>query len=138
MVGGGQIGGQVDAERHEAAERHRVEEGQLPGRGHPQRAREPCSEAAGSDLPVGAVAQENGGGEGVDHQDDGDEVEGEARPERLVSWTVVKAEMAVPPMPAPKVPSASPRRAGGNQALTNGMPMANVVPPNPRKKPPTR
>ena len=56
----------------------------------------------------------------------------------LVSCTVVNAEIAVPPMPTPKMPSASPRRAGGYQALTNGMPIANVVPPKPRKNPPIR
>ena len=37
----------------------------------------------------------------------------------------------------PKMPIASPRRSGGNQALTNGTPTANAVPPMPRKKPPT-
>ena len=37
-------------------------------------------------------------------------------------------------MPAPKMPVAKPRRAGSNQALTNGMPTANVVPAMPRKK----
>ena len=51
---------------------------------------------------------------------------------------MVNAEIAVPPMPVPKIPRARPRRAGGYQALTNGTPIANVVPPRPRKKPPTR
>jgi hypothetical protein len=50
---------------------------------------------------------------------------------------VKKADSAVPPMPAPKTPVAKPRRAGSNQALTNGMPTANVVPAKPRKKPKT-
>ncbi len=45
--------------------------------------------------------------------------------------------IAVPPMPAPKMPSAVPRRAGGYQLFTKGTPMANVVPPRPRKNPPT-
>ena len=45
--------------------------------------------------------------------------------------------MAVPPMPAPKMPIASPRRSGGNHALTKGTPTANAVPPMPRKNPPT-
>jgi hypothetical protein len=49
---------------------------------------------------------------------------------------VVNAEIAVPPMPMPKIPSAVPRRAGGYQALTSGTPIANVVPPRPRKNPP--
>ena len=138
VVGGGQVGGQVDAEGDEPAERDRVQEGQLPGRGHPQGAREPLQQAAGGDLAVGAVAQRDVGHDGVDDQDGGDEVEGEAGPNALLSCTVVKAEMAVPPMPAPKVPSASPRRAGGYQEFTKGMPMANVVPPRPRKKPPIR
>ncbi len=34
------------------------------------------------------------------------------------SFTVVRALIAVPPMPAPKTPMASPRRSGGNQALS--------------------
>ena len=55
----------------------------------------------------------------------------------VYSFTVVSALMAVPPMPAPKTPIASPRRSGGNQALTKGTPTANAVPPMPRKKPPT-
>src|SRR5688572_9289498 len=41
-------------------------------------------------------------------------------------------------MPAPKIPTAVPRRSGGNHALTNGTPTANAVPPMPRKNPPTR
>ena len=49
---------------------------------------------------------------------------------------MVSALIAVPPMPAPKMPIASPRRSGGNQALTNGTPTAKAVPPMPRKKPP--
>src|SRR5206468_1568220 len=51
---------------------------------------------------------------------------------------VKKADKAVPPMPAPKTPVAKPRRAGSNQAFTNGIPTANVVPATPRKKPNTR
>ena len=43
----------------------------------------------------------------------------------------------MPPIPAPKTPVAKPRRAGSNQALTNGMPTAKVVPATPRKKPNT-
>ncbi len=39
-------------------------------------------------------------------------------------------------MPAPKMPTASPRRCGGNHALTNGTPTANAVPATPRKNPP--
>ena len=50
---------------------------------------------------------------------------------------MVRALIAVPPMPAPKMPMARPRRSGGNQALTNGTPTANAVPAMPRKKPPT-
>lgn len=38
-------------------------------------------------------------------------------------------------MPMPKMPSAAPRWEGGNQELTRGTPIANVVPPSPRKKP---
>jgi hypothetical protein len=64
-------------------------------------------------------------------------VNGNCSPKALRSGTVVKAEIAVPPMPAPKMPSAVPRLAGGNQALTNGTPMANVVPPRPSTKPPS-
>ncbi len=48
----------------------------------------------------------------------------------------MKAEIAVPPMPIPKMPSASPRRAGGNQEFTSGTPTAKAVPPSPRKNPP--
>ena len=59
-------------------------------------------------------------------------------PTLVKSLTVVSALIAVPPMPAPKMPIASPRRSGGNQALTNGTPTANAVPAMPRKKPPTR
>ena len=55
----------------------------------------------------------------------------------LTSFTVVRALMAVPPIPTPKTPMARPRRSGGNQAFTNGTPTANAVPPMPRKKPPT-
>lgn len=58
-------------------------------------------------------------------------------PPAFTSGTVVSALMAVPPMPAPKMPTASPRRPGGNQALTIGTPTANAVPPMPRKNPPT-
>ena len=64
-------------------------------------------------------------------------VNGKARPKESLSPTVVKAEMAVPPMPAPKMPSAVPRLAGGNHELTSGTPMAKVVPPSPRTKPPS-
>ena len=60
-----------------------------------------------------------------------------AAPVPSTSFTVVRALIAVPPMPAPKTPMARPRRSGGNQALTNGTPTANAVPPMPRKKPPT-
>ena len=48
----------------------------------------------------------------------------------------MNAAMAVPPMPAPKMPIAVPRRFGGNQELTVGTPTANEVPPMPRKNPP--
>ena len=51
--------------------------------------------------------------------------------------TVVNAEIAVPPMPSPKIPSAVPRRSGANHWFTAGTPIANAVPPSPRKKPPT-
>ena len=43
----------------------------------------------------------------------------------------------MPPIPAPKMPIARPRLAGGNQALTKGTPTAKAVPPIPRKNPPT-
>ena len=49
---------------------------------------------------------------------------------------MVSALIAVPPMPAPKMPTARPRRSGGNHALTNGTPTANEVPEIPRKNPP--
>jgi hypothetical protein len=61
---------------------------------------------------------------------------GVAVPFAAVSLTVVSALIAVPPMPMPKTPTARPRLAAGNQAVTNGTPMANVVPPMPRKNPP--
>ncbi len=54
----------------------------------------------------------------------------------FTSRTVVSALIAVPPMPTPKIPTARPRRSGGNHALTNGTPTANAVPPMPRKNPP--
>ena len=41
---------------------------------------------------------------------------------------VKKADRAVPPMPAPKTPVANPRGLVSNQAFTNGMPTAKVVP----------
>ncbi len=44
-------------------------------------------------------------------------------------------DRAVPPIPAPNTPAAKPRRDGSYQALTNGIPTANVVPAMPRKKP---
>ena len=59
-------------------------------------------------------------------------------PTLVNSLTVVRALIAVPPMPAPKMPIASPRRSGGNHALTNGTPTAKTVPAMPRKKPPMR
>src|SRR3954454_2274626 len=62
---------------------------------------------------------------------------GALAPTLVNSLTVVRALIAVPPMPAPKTPIASPRRSGGNQAFTNGTPTANAVPAMPRKNPPT-
>ena len=50
---------------------------------------------------------------------------------------MVSALIAVPTMPAPNTPTASPRRSGGNQALTKGTPTAKAVPPMPRKNPAT-
>jgi hypothetical protein len=64
-------------------------------------------------------------------------VKGDDRPRESFSANVVNAEIAVPPMPTPKMPSAVPRRAGGNHALTSGTPTANVVPPSPSSVPPT-
>jgi len=61
---------------------------------------------------------------------------GVAMPWALTSFTVVSALIAVPPIPAPKIPTASPRRSGGNQAVTNGTPTAKDVPAIPRKNPP--
>jgi len=61
---------------------------------------------------------------------------GAADPCAVTSLTVVSALIAVPPMPTPKTPMASPRRSGGNQAFTNGTPTAKAVPPMPRKNPP--
>ena len=58
------------------------------------------------------------------------------RPRSCDRGTVVRALMAVPPMPAPKIPTARPRLAGGNQALTKGTPTAKAVPAIPRKNPP--
>ena len=57
-------------------------------------------------------------------------------PRWAVSFTVVRALIAVPPVPMPKMPIAIPRRSAGNQALTNGTPTANEVPATPRKNPP--
>ncbi len=45
------------------------------------------------------------------------------------------ADSAVPPIPAPKMPVAKPRRLGWYQLFTNGMPAAKLVPAIPRKKP---
>ena len=56
----------------------------------------------------------------------------------MMTWVIVSAEQvhkrgvkkdekAVPPMPAPKTPVAKPRRDFSYQALTNGIPTANVV-----------
>ena len=59
---------------------------------------------------------------------------GDLAPSWLVSLTVVSALIAVPPMPAPKIPIARPRFSGGNQLLTKGTPTANAVPAMPRKK----
>jgi hypothetical protein len=63
---------------------------------------------------------------------------GALSPWAVYNSTVVRALIAVPPMPATKIPTAKPRFSGGNDALTNGTPTANAVPPTPRKKPPTR
>ena len=57
-------------------------------------------------------------------------------PKASRSRRVVNAATAVPPMPAPKMPIAVPRRFGGNHELTVGTPTAKEVPPMPRKKPP--
>ena len=35
------------------------------------------------------------------------------------------------------MPRATPRRSGGNQALTNGTPTANEAPPSPSSRPPS-
>lgn len=59
-------------------------------------------------------------------------------PSPWYSRTVVSALIAVPPMPAPNTPTASPRRSGGNHAFTNGTPTANAVPAMPSTNPPTR
>src|ERR1035437_9608962 len=40
---------------------------------------------------------------------------GEDEPREVTSFTVVSALIAVPPIPIPKIPIASPRRLGGNQ-----------------------
>ena len=61
---------------------------------------------------------------------------GAVRPRSSESGTVVSALIAVPPMPAPKIPTARPRFSGGNHALTKGTPTANAVPAMPRKNPP--
>ena len=58
-------------------------------------------------------------------------------PNQMTKRGVKNADNAVPPIPAPKTPVAKPRRAGSYQALANGMPIANVVPPMPRKNPKT-
>src|SRR5512132_1459438 len=47
---------------------------------------------------------------------------GACSPTPLTSLTVVRALIAVPPMPAPNTPIAKPRLSGGNQALTQGTP----------------
>src|ERR1039458_1348710 len=52
---------------------------------------------------------------------------GEDEPREVTSFTVVSALIAVPPIPIPKIPIASPRRSGGNQAVTNGTPTAKDV-----------
>jgi hypothetical protein len=44
----------------------------------------------------------------------------------------------VPPVPAPKMPSAAPCRSGANQPLTYGTPTANEAPANPSRNPRTR
>ena len=56
-------------------------------------------------------------------------------PNHVTKRGVKNADSAVPPMPAPKTPVAKPRRDGGYQALTNGMPTAKAVPAIPRKNP---
>ena len=56
-------------------------------------------------------------------------------PNQATKRGVKNADRAVPPMPAPKTPVAKPRRAGWYQALTNGMPTANVVPGNAEEEP---
>ena len=56
-------------------------------------------------------------------------------PNQITNRGVKKAASAVPPMPAPNTPVANPRRDGGYQAFTNGMPTAKAVPAIPRKNP---
>ncbi len=64
-------------------------------------------------------------------------MKGAALPAASTSGTVVKALMAVPPMPTPYRPVAMPRLAGGNHEFTKGTPIAKVVPAMPRKNPPS-
>src|SRR5215213_5991470 len=47
-------------------------------------------------------------------------VNGNASQKASLSFTVVNAEIAVPPMPTPKIPSAVPRFAAGTQPFTSG------------------
>src|SRR5690625_4944724 len=65
-------------------------------------------------------------------------INGARLPRFVYSHTVVRALMAVPPIPAPNTPVASPRRCGGYQAFTNGTQIAKDVPALTRNKPPMR
>ena len=137
-VAGLEVGGQVDAERDVAAERDGVERGRAPGDRQPgggrrggRRTVRPCAAGRGASRSTSAAT--------VPYTASAIAVtrNGAAMPCAPTSLTVVRALIAVPPMPAPKTPMAMPRRLGGNQALTNGTPTAKAVPAMPRKNPPT-
>ena len=82
----GQVRGQVDAERDEAAERHRVEE--RTAATWPDIRSVPASRCGRASTRLrsarsGWSRSSSDGDDGVHDQDDGDEVEREARPERV-------------------------------------------------------
>ena len=109
VVGGRQLGGQVDAERDEAAER-RPRRGTTAARSRPSAGcpRAAAGTAARDDLRGrrGRAAQRRRRRRRPTRTT-ATRSNGKLGPNGLVSWTVVNAEIAVPPMPMPKTPRRS-------------------------------
>ena len=110
-VGGLEVGGQVDRERDVATEGDRVEDAGLPGDRQPGVGREPADQGRRRARPgpgrrAGPARRRRRSTASTPAV-----IRNGAFAPRLVkSLTVVRALIAVPPMPAPKMPIARPRR----------------------------